>query len=175
MSDEKPKAFRTGLRFDSVTGKLSEVVEPDENDPESGEGGGKANKPSDVDELLERRRISQRLGIWFIVISGVACLTTLISLLCLVWSLFDMYANIGPILAKQGMKGVSASAMMLPALPVFSLSLFTLFVFIALARFTKHFIAGSSARELDREDQYDDNVILVALDRIFNYFRSGSK
>ncbi|WP_083023638.1 hypothetical protein [Vreelandella lionensis] len=159
---------------DNVGGNKTHA-EPEENDPESGEGGGKAPQGSDVTDFLKRRKATHRLGLWFIGISGTACLVTLVFLLCSVASLFEVYTNIGPVLAKQGAKGLSVTAMMLPALPVLSLSLFTLLFFVALARFTKHFIAGSSAREADQDDQYDDNIILMALDRIFRYFGSGPK
>lgn len=179
---EGDKAEKVSVRFprkpnaggDNVLGDKV-PAEPDENDPESGTGGGEASQSSDVSDFLKRRKATHTLGLWFIGISGTACLVTLVFLLCSVVSLFEVYTNIGPVLAKQGAKGVSVTAMMLPALPVLSLSLFTLLFFVALARFTKHFIAGSSAREADQDDQYDDNVILMALDRIFRHFGSGSK
>lgn len=156
-------------------GRLRDFAEPDENDPESGEGSGKAEGSSEVSDYLKRRNASQLLGYIFIALSGASWLITLDFFFRSMQALLDTYATVSVELSKQELESFDATSLMLLSLPVFSLSVFLIVFFVALARFTKHFIAGSSKREADTDDQYDDNIILAALDRIFRHFSSGSK
>lgn len=164
-----------------------ERIDNREPDPERGYGGGFVGDEAHLNEQLTRRRHARYAAIGFIIATWILLSGVIISIVCLLYRLFGVYtadqaAGSAPDAGGSGDTAVAAQLAdisvvthVLPALPIFSLSIFALLVYITLARFTKHFVSESTARESAQEDMTDDSVILTALDKVSQLFKQGRK
>lgn len=138
-------------------------------DPERGQGGGYSGREPLIDEQLTRRRQARYAALCFIGATGALLIGVVISIICLLFRLFSVYTADST--SAQDIAQAGALIHLLPALPIFSLSVFALFVYVTLARFTRHFVSESTPRDIEREESSDDSVILAALDKVSRLFK----